>query len=69
MMILSLLHVINTGSGAHPAFYTVGTWGSFMGVNQPKCEAGHSPPTPAEVKETQIYPPAPFTRLHGSVLN
>jgi hypothetical protein len=29
--IYSLLHVFQTGSGAHPAFYTVGTGGSFAG--------------------------------------
>jgi hypothetical protein len=27
----SLLHVIQTGSGAHPSSNSVGTWGSFPG--------------------------------------
>jgi hypothetical protein len=31
--IFSLYHCIQTGSGAHPAFYPVGTGGSF-----PRCE-------------------------------
>jgi hypothetical protein len=26
----SLLHSVQTGSGAHPAFYPMGTWGSFL---------------------------------------
>jgi hypothetical protein len=28
---ISLLHVVETGSGAHPAFYPLGTGGSFSG--------------------------------------
>jgi hypothetical protein len=27
----SLLHVIQTGSGAHPTSYPMGTWGFFPG--------------------------------------
>jgi len=29
MGFLSLCHHIQTGSGAHPASYSVGTWGSY----------------------------------------
>jgi hypothetical protein len=29
---LSLLHVVQTGSGAHPASYSMGTGGSFPGA-------------------------------------
>ena len=43
---------IQTGPGAHPAFYTVGT-GAFAGVKQAGRGADHPPPPPssAEVKE------------------
>jgi hypothetical protein len=27
----SPLHVVHTGSGAHPASYPMGNWGSFLG--------------------------------------
>jgi hypothetical protein len=47
----SLHHRLQNGSGAHPASYTVGTRGSFPGVKRPGCEADHSPPSSAEVKE------------------
>jgi hypothetical protein len=40
----SLLHLVQNGSGAHPASYPMGTRGSFP-------EADHSPPSSAEVKE------------------
>jgi hypothetical protein len=39
-----------TGPGAHPASYTMGT-GSFPGVNQPGRGVDHPPPSSAEVKE------------------
>jgi hypothetical protein len=57
----SLLHVIQTGSGAHPASYPMGTGGSFPGreVKQQGCEADHSPPASAEVRKTWIYTSTP----------
>jgi hypothetical protein len=40
-----------TGSGAHPASYTMGTGGSFPGGKErPGRDADHSPPSSAEVK-------------------
>jgi len=45
-----LHHCVQTGSGAHPASYPVGTGVSFPGVKQPGCEADHSPPSSAEVQ-------------------
>jgi hypothetical protein len=59
----SLLHVVQTGSGAHPASYPVDTEGSSSGVKRPELETDHSPPTSAEVKKTWIYistPPYAF---------
>jgi hypothetical protein len=47
----SLHYRIQNGSGAHPVSYPMGTRGSFPGVKRPVCEAGHSTPSSAEVKE------------------
>jgi hypothetical protein len=42
---------IQTGSGSHSASCTMGTGGPFPGTNaQPGCDADHSPPSSAEVK-------------------
>jgi hypothetical protein len=46
---------VQTGSEAHPTSYTMGTGGSFRGVKRPGREAGHSPPTSAEVKKMWTY--------------
>jgi hypothetical protein len=42
--------VVQTGPGAHPASYTMGT-GSFPGVKRPGRGVDHPPPSSAEVKE------------------
>jgi hypothetical protein len=43
---------VQTGSGAHPASYTMGTGGSFPeGKAQPGRDADHSPPSTAGVKK------------------
>jgi hypothetical protein len=49
------LHLVQTGSEAHPASNPMGTEGSFPGVKRPGCEAHYSPPTSAEVKKTWVY--------------
>jgi hypothetical protein len=42
---------VQTGSGVHPAFYLMGTGGSFPGGKaRPGRDADHSPPSSAEVK-------------------
>jgi hypothetical protein len=42
---------VQTGSGAHPASYPMGTGGSFPGSKaRPGRDADHSPPSSAEVK-------------------
>jgi hypothetical protein len=46
----SLLHVVRTGFGAHPAAYPMGIGGCFPGP-----EADHSPPSSAEVKNVWVY--------------
>jgi hypothetical protein len=45
-------HCVQTGFGAHPVSYQMGTGGSFQGVKWPVCEAHHSHPSSAEVKNT-----------------
>jgi hypothetical protein len=54
----SLLHVVQTGSEAHPASYPMGIGGVGVlspGVKRKGREADHSPPTSAEVKKTWVY--------------
>jgi len=42
-------HRVQTGSGAHPSSYRMGTRGSFPVVKRPGREADHSLPSSAEV--------------------
>jgi hypothetical protein len=43
---------VQTGSGAHPAPYPMGTGGSYPGGKaRPGRDADHSPPSSAEVKD------------------
>ena len=41
---------VQTGPGAHPSSYAMGTW-SFPGVKRPERDVDHPPPSRAEVKE------------------
>jgi hypothetical protein len=54
---LSLLHSVQTNSGAHPASYPMGTGGVLLGDKVAGCEADHSPPTNAEVQNGGAIPP------------
>jgi hypothetical protein len=54
-----LLHVVQTGSGAHPASYTMGNGALCPGLKRPGREADHSPSTSAEVKKMWIYTSTP----------
>jgi len=50
---------VQTGPGAHPASYTMGTV-SFPGVKRPGRGFGHTPPSSAEVKEcVELYLSSP----------
>jgi hypothetical protein len=57
-----------TGSGAHPAFYTMDT-GSFLGLKRVQRGVNHKPPSRAEVKEesraTPLHPPLITPCLRG----
>jgi hypothetical protein len=64
-----LLHVVQTGSGAHPASYPVGDGGFSPGVKRPEHEADHLPPASVEVKKMwNLYNHFRIC-LHGVVLN
>jgi hypothetical protein len=58
---------VQTGSGAHPASYPMGTGGSFRGGKvRPGRDADHSLPSSAEVKDEEgLCLPPPPKRLHG----
>jgi hypothetical protein len=66
--LLSLHHRVQTGSGAHPASYPMGTRALSLGVKRSEREADHSPPSRAEVKYAWGYASTPPIRLHGVVL-
>jgi hypothetical protein len=56
----SLLHIVQTDSGVHPASYPMGTGGILpQEVKQPGREADHSPPVSAKVKKMCIYRSSP----------
>jgi hypothetical protein len=56
---LFLHHRVQTGSGAHPASYSMGNGSSFPGGKTAGSEADHSPPSSAEVKNAWIYTSTP----------
>ena len=58
-------HPVQTGSGAHPASYVMGT-GSFPGVKRPGRGVDHPPTSSAEVKvRVQLYLYPPLLGLRG----
>jgi hypothetical protein len=63
----SLFHSVQTGSGAHPASYTIGTGALSPGGKRQWREADHSPASSAVVKNNGAIPLFPI-RLHRVVL-
>jgi hypothetical protein len=59
MRLFSLRHRIQTGSGAHPASYPVGTGGNSLGKRRAGREDDNSPPSGTEVKNMWSYIPLP----------
>jgi hypothetical protein len=57
----SLLHSVQTSSGAHPTSYLIGTGTVSPGVKRLRREANQPPPTGAEVKNGGAIPPLPHT--------
>jgi hypothetical protein len=55
----SLLHSVQTYTGAHPASYLMGTGVLSQGIKRPGREADHSPQASAEVKNAWIYTSTP----------
>jgi hypothetical protein len=56
----SLLHSVETDSGARPASYTMCVMGAFYpGVKRQGLVADHSPPSSVEVKKSVAMPPLP----------
>jgi hypothetical protein len=52
-------HLVQTGSGAHPASCPVGTRGFFPGLKLPSREADPSPPSCAVIKNAWCYTSTP----------
>jgi hypothetical protein len=52
----SSLHIFQTGSGAHPASYIMGTAALSERVKLPAREADHSSPTSAEIICGSVHP-------------
>jgi hypothetical protein len=66
----SLRYRVQTGSGAHPALYSMMPElfsGGGGGVKRVRREADHSPPCSAGVKKTWSYTSTPYS-LHDVVL-
>jgi hypothetical protein len=55
----SLFHVVQTGSGAYPASYPMGTGGYFSGVNAAEAWSWPLPLTSAEVNRMWVYTSTP----------
>ena len=55
---------IQTGPGAHPASYALGT-GSFTGVKRPRSGVDHPPHLAPRLKEEYSYTSTPPLGLHG----
>jgi hypothetical protein len=67
MGFFSLHDCIQTGSGAHPIAYPMGTEGDLtLGVKQPEHEADYPPPSSAMVKNAWNYTSTPqYASCHG----
>jgi hypothetical protein len=68
MQDFSLLDSFQTGSGAHPASYPMGTGAVSPGVKQQGLEADHSSPSSSDDKNSGAIPPTPIC-FHVIALN
>jgi hypothetical protein len=60
---LSLLHIVQTGSGVHPSSYPSSTGGFFPDVKQQGRGTDHSPTASADVKRMELYLHSPHMSL------
>jgi hypothetical protein len=60
-------HCVQTGSGSHRAPFPV-TPEAFCGLERPRQEADHSPPSSVKVKNAWSYTSSPSIRLYTVVL-
>jgi hypothetical protein len=63
-----LLHSAQTGSGAHPASYPMGTEGFYLGVKRQGREANHLPPLVPGSRMVELYLHSPIC-LHSMVFS
>jgi hypothetical protein len=64
----SVLHSIQTVSGAHPGSYPMGIGGSFRKAKRPRRDVYNSPSSCAEAKNNGAIPPLPHTSSwHGAL--
>jgi hypothetical protein len=63
-------YTVQTGSGAHPASYSVSIGDLSRGLRRPGREVDHSPPFSAEVKnECSYFHPYAFMSWTGTTLH
>jgi hypothetical protein len=60
---LSLFHIVQTGSGAHLAFNSMGTGVIYCGVRRLGRDVDHSPPSSADAMNEWSFTSAPRTCL------
>jgi hypothetical protein len=56
---------VQTGSGAYPGSYPVGTGALSLGIKRPEREADNSPPSNSESKNDWSCASTPPVRLNG----
>jgi hypothetical protein len=62
----SILHKVQTSSGAYPASCQMGTGNHLPGCKAAGCGADHSPPSSAEVKNGGAYLHSPRSLWHSA---
>jgi len=65
----SLHHPVQNGSRAHQTSYPTGIRALSLSIKRSGREAGHLPPSSADVKNAWSYTSTPPIRLHGAVLS
>jgi hypothetical protein len=56
---------VHSSSWVHPASYSMGTGGSFLGIKRPEREVNHVLPFSAEIKSGRSNISTPAIRLQG----